>query len=85
MTNFFGLYFLRVIGTNDCQNEPVPPVIKIEEFSNTFISLIKVINYLVINILQTLLNKTINFFIVCFKRFLIFTNILVRFNYLKIV
>ena len=34
MMIFLGLYLAYVIGTNVLPNEPVPPVIKMVEFSN---------------------------------------------------
>ncbi len=34
MMSFLGLYRVKVIGTKVCPKEPVPPVIKIEEFDS---------------------------------------------------
>lgn len=34
MMSFLGLYRVKVIGTKVCPKEPVPPVIKIEEFES---------------------------------------------------
>ena len=34
MMSFLGLYRFKVIGTKVCPKEPVPPVIKIEEFES---------------------------------------------------
>jgi hypothetical protein len=33
-----GLYFAKVIGTNVLPNEPVPPVMRIEEFSSMLVN-----------------------------------------------
>jgi hypothetical protein len=39
MTKRRGLYFSRVIGTKVWPKDPVPPVIRIDEFVNIFCSL----------------------------------------------
>ena len=44
------------MGTKACPNDPVPPVIKIEEFSNTNKIKSKIFCNLKINILQNLQN-----------------------------